>query len=66
MPGQTCSARQARLTCLRNREKVISDVGGKLVMDDDRVFSREAHLRAILETTPNAMNVIDERRSISH
>lgn len=35
-------------------------------MDDDRVFSREAHLRAILETTPNAMNVIDERRSISH
>ncbi len=37
---------------------------GKLVGDDDRVLAREAHLRSILETIPDAMIVIDERGHI--
>lgn len=37
---------------------------GKLVGDDDRVLAREAHLRSILETIPDAMIVIDERGQI--
>jgi two-component system sensor kinase FixL len=32
--------------------------------DDDRVLGREAHLRSILETIPDAMIVIDERGRI--
>ena len=37
---------------------------GKLVGDEDRVLAREAHLRSILETIPDAMIVIDERGRI--
>jgi two-component system sensor kinase FixL len=37
---------------------------GNLVGDDDRVVAREAHLRSILETIPDAMIVIDERGRI--
>ena len=32
--------------------------------DEDRVFAREAHLRSILETIPDAMIIIDERGRI--
>ena len=32
--------------------------------DDAPVFAREAHLRSILETIPDAMIVIDEKGSI--
>jgi two-component system sensor kinase FixL len=32
--------------------------------DDEQVFAREAHLRSILETIPDAMIVIDERGKI--
>ena len=37
---------------------------GRLVGDEDRVLAREAHLRSILETIPDAMIVIDERGRI--
>jgi len=37
---------------------------GNLVGDGDRVLAREAHLRSILETIPDAMIVIDERGHI--
>jgi two-component system sensor kinase FixL len=37
---------------------------GKLIGDDVRLLAREAHLRSILETIPDAMIVIDERGHI--
>jgi two-component system sensor kinase FixL len=37
---------------------------GRLVGDDNRVLAREAHLRSILETIPDAMIVIDDRGHI--
>jgi len=39
-------------------------VGRILARDDERLLAREAHLRSILDTIPDAMIVIDERGHI--